>query len=1689
MKRFLLSILFFVGVVFVGFGQTTFTSVQTGYWSDGTTWGNTGQVRGVDFPGPDDDVVILATHNITIYNDIDSANNLSIQASAEKALVSGGSFSKLTLYGKLIPFVESCDGPPCCSECSNLPTAPENSNIIEDNVEILFKGSGEVLQWSSSAPLGAVEFDLEANSASYNVIDSGDSLIFQSNFNLISGTLSDNTDISANIFTTGSTFNISTGATFNASSPIRNIGQPFESGARIPSANINGTLDLTQTTTFLNSENFNMGDGGLISINFAGTNQTQGWWYQSNEPATTNLDANSTVRYAANADQELAGITYGNLNFSAGATDRNKNVTGSGNFVVNGTFEIETGSVILTSDNTASNLVFNGDIINEGDFGTISNNAIRFNGGSAQSVSGTSEIDFNKNVIFDNASGVDFTEAVNFSGTTEILGSGAKPVFDDVTISNSLTQSIAEIDVKGDFINDGTYTHNNNLVRFAQAGTKNISGANPISFYDLAVEGGTVNVDGTVDLENTMTFAGTPTVDFDGTGSGVFTLKSTPTRDASIGDATGVTLNGNLNVERAVYTLRGDGKGYHMVGFPISGATVGEVQGSGFAITGTFTGASTTGTQGDGYASVFSYDQSVSGDFTNGYTAFPGSGGSTASEFEHGTGYFMFTYDGDAPGTISTTGTVFTGEFTKSLPYTANGNVPTEDEGWHLISNPYPSAINWDLVTTSNTESDAWLWNPNAGAWEALADGANATIPQGQAFFLRSLSGDGSITINEDDKVSDFKSFYKSPEPAQIFKVGLDNGSYVDYTYIGLKEGATFNYDGTDDASRLMNNNETISTMTADDKVVKVNRIPFQEGESCGNSIFINLEQMVNDKDYTLNFEGVENLSSKDIQLYDHYLDQTIDLNTTDSLQFSVNTDTASKGATRFELLINNKTPNTVAVETEDICPDENAMINLQQSDDFAEYLVYQGEEIVASADGTGSELSIEILNEFIADSSNDFEIKAFAVGCDTVSVGNASVQVNESLAFDNNVEGSTVCREEAQAYFSVATQVNASYFILSESDTIQSFQGNGNIYEGYIDSTELVDGLNEFTIAASKDGCQSGTLSQSLAIEVDNPVIDEAVSFTGSNTCLKTPTDISFVSQSGVDYQIFKGTTLVNSITGDGTEQSVEIADSYLSLGLNEFTVLAQNGECSEFEFPEPIQIEVEENINTNLSLITENTCRDASTSVLIENAQADKTYTLQSAGENISSLTAETDGELTFSLNSNQVSVGLNELDIQIEGEICGAELSTNQAVFNVNEAIDSNLEYLSANVCSAAEASIGVSNAQEGKIYRLYNGESLVESVTATADGELIFANANNELTQGLNTFNLEIEGDGCGLVQVEESLDVTLFESINPDLELLTSDVCTGDQVNIEITNPQAGKTYSLKGTDSTLATEIAGNEENITFSLASDQFEIGNHTLNIDISDDNCGTETANQTVDFELFDTAVIANIENQDICKDENITINLSSNVNMSNYQLYVGDELISEVTGSSMDLSPSETTTYTLTGTPESGCSVNTVNFTVEVTDLASPGILVSNNVLESSVEGDSYQWYLDGEILEDENGKILVAQEPGEYTVEVTKANCSQVSDAYAFSEEVLNANKALADAVNLYPNPVIDVLKIDTDNIKEIEITIYTLSGKFMDKENLSSSDEGAIDMSKFSKGTYLIQLKSGKGTITKRIIKQ
>ncbi len=75
----------------------------------------------------------------------------------------------------------------------------------------------------------------------------------------------------------------------------------------------------------------------------------------------------------------------------------------------------------------------------------------------------------------------------------------------------------------------------------------------------------------------------------------------------------------------------------------------------------------------------------------------------------------------------------------------------------------------------------------------------------------------------------------------------------------------------------------------------------------------------------------------------------------------------------------------------------------------------------------------------------------------------------------------------------------------------------------------------------------------------------------------------------------------------------------------------------------------------------------------------------------------------------------------------------------------------------------------------------------------------------------------------------------------------------------------------------------------------------------------------------------------------------------------------------------------------------------------------------------------------------------------------------------------------NGISIYPNPVVNELKIQSSNADINEIIVHNALGNQLLKENVSNSSF-TINTTNWSTGIYLVSLKSAKGIVTKKIIK-
>ncbi|NTW32802.1 MAG: PKD domain-containing protein, partial [Bacteroidetes bacterium] len=134
--------------------------------------------------------------------------------------------------------------------------------------------------------------------------------------------------------------------------------------------------------------------------------------------------------------------------------------------------------------------------------------------------------------------------------------------------------------------------------------------------------------------------------------------------------------------------------------------------------------------------------------------------------------------------------------------------------GYNLVGNPYPSAIDWNAAsgwTKTNLAGTIYVWNPSAGEYatyngSAGTNGGSNYIAMGQGFFVQAASDGASLTMNNSVRVHNTIAFQKSGKSMndQInIKISNSVNTYSDETIIALNSNASDAFDYNLDANKF----------------------------------------------------------------------------------------------------------------------------------------------------------------------------------------------------------------------------------------------------------------------------------------------------------------------------------------------------------------------------------------------------------------------------------------------------------------------------------------------------------------------------------------------------------------------------------------------------------------------------------------------------------------------------------------------------------------------------------------------------------------------------------------------------------------------------------------------------------------------------------------------------------------------
>ena len=913
---------------------------------------------------------------------------------------------------------------------------------------------------------------------------------------------------------------------------IYDIANPISSGNELPSS-----ATALNNLTKLGAAQLTLASGITVNGDLTLTNGIF-------DASTNNIDFKGNFISNATSSLTSSALTFSGTTVISGSqtpTFNDITVTGTltpptnlninGNLVNNGTLNAGSGTVTfggttaITGSSTSS---FNNVVINATN--------------SLTAPSGTMNIagNFTNNGTFTHNSG-----AVNFNGTTTLAGT--LPNFSSISIAaaSSLTAPASDLNVAGDFTNSGTFSTSGALV-FNGTATQTIAGTSAITLTDLTVSSSNATVlnnnTGGVNLKGTLTVGSTSTLDADGTGSGVFTLVSDASGTASVADLSGGgTINGGVTYQRY---FDGGGDVWRNFGVAVSGATVGNITGSGFTINGNDLAEydeteTTLGTVNDGWVLQSTFGSNIS----------------------NSQGYSMWTRAAQMTNTIDFTGTLNTGDQNMTVTYTSTGS-PTDD-GWNLVNNPFASTVDWDTFTKAGLDGVVSVWNTSSSTyitWNGSTGGlTDGLISSGQSFWVHATSTP-SLTIKESDKSTSSSSFHRTGVLTDHLVVSLSQGDKIDKTYIHFREDATDALDGSFDGLKLSNGIFNLSSLASSGESLAINSV----SKTGCKVIKLNITN-ISAGSYNLLFEDITSFNVLGTTLIDNFTNTSVLLTEGYVYNFDVTTDIASYGDTRFELQFAATALNTnLSMSSLTSCDNDLASIYLENSQVGVEYSLVNANGTIETLVGDGFQLEFSIAKSILVEGVNDFDIYMNNNGnCGDATVTNAISITHSGINEISSAQGGSSCGKSSITLSAVGAPTNGYYNWYETIDAISPIAGE-NAAEYTI---PLINTTTTYYVTAvNLLGCES-TLRVPVVAEVF--VVPEIPTITANASTLSS----SALSGN----QWYKDGVAIDGATNT-TYEVMETGNYYVEVS---------NGNCSTTSVETPMEITalkndiIKENIN----------------------------------------------------------------------------------------------------------------------------------------------------------------------------------------------------------------------------------------------------------------------------------------------------------------------------------------------------------------------------------------------------------------------------------------------------------------------------------------------------------------------------
>ncbi len=173
----------------------------------------------------------------------------------------------------------------------------------------------------------------------------------------------------------------------------------------------------------------------------------------------------------------------------------------------------------------------------------------------------------------------------------------------------------------------------------------------------------------------------------------------------------------------------------------------------------------------------------------------------------------------------------------------------------------------------------------------------------------------------------------------------------------------------------------------------------------------------------------------------------------------------------------------------------------------------------------------------------------------------------------------------------------------------------------------------------------------------------------------------------------------------------------------------------------------------------------------------------------------------------------------------------------------------------------------------------------------------------------------------------------------------------------------------------------------------------------------------------------------------------------------------------------------TFVETFSTSLGCD-STVVLNVSLTTLDTSVVRIDVNTVTAQASGVSYSWVNCETLVQDQPGDTLATFSVGQgkfgnYFVIVSDGTCSDTSECFFLSGDLISVDDEFQASMKLYPNPTHgEVIVAFNEWASELELMLFTTQGQLVRTWDRAQANEITLNISDLPAGLYLLQVRDG-----------